>query len=519
MWRYEVALGHSDIALNARANALSAQAATTLFWREREAMNEYLLHPSPGLLKEIDDDRSGFSAQTARLARNAGLERQLLVLAEGANARFLATFAGTRAAAGQGSAAEIPAIARLNAAESAVLGPLDALKRVYERQVDQRRTARNGSDSQALAAGILGALLAVAATAGLALYSRRLLWGVHVGRIAEQHVNAFQTEYTERLQGAQAEEEADELLKRQLERSIDSSEVVILRRNNSADRLLATTPADPDLAERLADAEPRSCLAIRFAHTHQQSAAGEALVDCTLCSRGSGFTTCQPLLVSGEVIGATLVRHPEQLEDVERTSLAGAVAQAGPVLANLRNLALAQYRAATDALTGMANSRELHDTLKRMVAQAARGVTPLAALMLDLDHFKQINDRYGHAAGDDVLAAVGATIQETVRASDFSGRYGGEEFVILLPDSGRAEALTVAAKVRAAISAITIQGIADPITASIGVAIFPDDATDSATLLRSADRALYAAKSNGRNRIESTHSAIASRGEIAAPHA
>jgi diguanylate cyclase (GGDEF)-like protein len=508
IWRYEVALNHSDVALSSRSRALRAEEATTLFWREREAMNEYLLHPSPALLEEIGDDRSAFNAQAGQLVRGDELEQQLLFLAVEANTRFLQTFAEARAVAGRGSNAELPAIRRLNAAETAVLQPLDALERVYQRQVQQRRNATTSSDSQAFAAGLVGALLAVVATGGLAIYSRRLLWKVHSSRLAEQHANDLQTEFSDRLQGARVEEEADELLKRHLERSIDSSEVAILRRNNSADRLLASTGTDPDLGERLVDAEPRSCLAIRFAHTQQQGGGVEPLVGCALCSNEGGFSTCEPLLVGGEVIGATLVRHPKQLDQPERAAIAAAVAQAGPVLANLRNLALAQYRAATDALTGMANSREVHDTLKRMAAQASRNVEPLAALMLDLDHFKQINDRHGHAAGDDALAAVGTAIQDTLRASDFSGRYGGEEFVILLPNTGREQALTVAEKIRTAISAITVQAITQPITASIGVAILPEDATDSVTLLRCADRALYAAKSNGRDRVETARPAM-----------
>jgi diguanylate cyclase (GGDEF)-like protein len=136
-----------------------------------------------------------------------------------------------------------------------------------------------------------------------------------------------------------------------------------------------------------------------------------------------------------------------------------------------------------------------------MVAHASRAIAPLTAVMLDLDHFKQINDRYGHGRGDDVLAAVGSVLQATLRASDFVGRYGGEEFLILLPDTGRDEARVVAEKIRAAISTIVI-AIEQPITASLGCAVFPEDAGDPETLFRAADRALYAAKANGRNRVE-----------------
>jgi diguanylate cyclase (GGDEF)-like protein len=503
-WWYEDALRHSDAAQTARADALSAQRASTLFWREREAMNEYLLDPGPSLLAEIADAERGFDAATRDLAAGGQLEHGLIALSRAANKRFVATFAENRAVAGFGAPPEVGVVKQLNTAELGVLQPLAALQEVYDLQVEQRQAAKDTTDGQALAAALLGALIAVVATAGLALYSRRLLRNVHVRRLSEQHANASHHEFAEMLQSAVVEEEADELLKRQLQRSITASTVVVLRLNNSADRLLATTEPDPALAERLADAEPRSCLAVRFGRTHEQAPGSEPLIRCALCSRDDGCSTCQPLLVGGEVLGATLVRHPQPLAESDHAAILAAVGQAGPVLANLRNLALARFRAATDALTGLPNSREVQDTIKRMTAHANRTESPLAALILDLDHFKQINDTYGHALGDDVLAALGTTIRAALRESDFVGRYGGEEFVILLPDTAHDEAEVVAEKIRAAVATITVPGVTRPITASIGLALLADDAPDSVTLLRNADRALYTAKSNGRNRVETT---------------
>jgi diguanylate cyclase (GGDEF)-like protein len=172
------------------------------------------------------------------------------------------------------------------------------------------------------------------------------------------------------------------------------------------------------------------------------------------------------------------------------------------VLANLRNLAIAERRAETDALTGLPNNRNVTDTVRRMVANASRSVSPLAALALDLDHFNQINDTYGHGSGDEVLAAVGSTLKTACRDSDFVGRAGGEEFLILLPDTGLEAGRLVAENVRAAVAAITVASVARPITTSIGVAVLPDHAGDATSLLRHADRALYTAKKNGRNRTE-----------------
>jgi diguanylate cyclase (GGDEF)-like protein len=310
-------------------------------------------------------------------------------------------------------------------------------------------------------------------------------------------------EFVESMQLAETEEEAHDLLKRHVERSARGSSVVVLNRNNSADRLEAKTvlPEDSLLLESLAVAKPRSCLAMRSARTHERDPDSSKLVLCEVCGVIPQRAICEPLLVSGEVIGSLLVHHPDPLDVDEQRAIRESVTQSAPVIANLRTIAIAEQRAATDALTGMPNSRAARDTLKRMVAQAARSGSPLAAVLLDLDHFKQINDTYGHGAGDDVLASIGATLTSGVRESDFAGRYGGEEFLMLLPDTSAEDAAAVAEKIRALIAQTVVTGVEQPITASLGVSAFPQHAIDGDTLMRSADRALYTSKRNGRNRV------------------
>ena len=206
-------------------------------------------------------------------------------------------------------------------------------------------------------------------------------------------------------------------------------------------------------------------------------------------------------MVGGQVIGSVLVEHDADLGETGERRLAESVAQAAPVLANLRNLALAERRAATDPLTGLPNRRAVQDALKRMSAHAMRSGQPLAAIGLDLDRFKDINDRFGHEAGDTVLAHVGALLSTSVRASDVVGRLGGEEFVILAPDTDAAGAATLAENLRAALQREGVPGVEREVTASFGVAILPDHAQTGEALLRLADRAQYAAKAGGRNRV------------------
>ena len=159
------------------------------------------------------------------------------------------------------------------------------------------------------------------------------------------------------------------------------------------------------------------------------------------------------------MIGSVLLSRPTPYSEAEEQRIRESVSQAAPVLANLRNLAIAEIRAATDGLTGLPNKRAVTDTLKRMFAQAATTRSPLALLLLDLDHFKQVNDQHGHPVGDQVLANVGAALRGVLRNRDFAGRNGGEEFAILLPDTEIAAALEIAERVRAAIAEISLPGI------------------------------------------------------------
>ena len=319
--------------------------------------------------------------------------------------------------------------------------------------------------------------------------------------LSSAHESA-QTEFIETLQATASEEEAHSLVKRHLERSLPGGAVTVLTRNNSNNRLeAATAPRDGDpLAGRLVGAEPRACLALRLGRTHREG-QDDQLLECGVCEHGAAArSTCEPLLVGGEVIGSVLVSHDEELGHSEDSRITMTVAQAAPVLANLRNLALAEFRANNDSLTGLPNKRATEDTFKRMIAQAQRSVAPLSVLMLDLDHFKKVNDQFGHGKGDEVLAAVGAAIDEVLRESDFAGRFGGEEFLILLPDTGIDGAGRLAERLRESITAITIPGIDRGITASLGLAELVEHGGTPAGLLREADRALYAAKAAGRNR-------------------
>ena len=164
--------------------------------------------------------------------------------------------------------------------------------------------------------------------------------------------------------------------------------------------------------------------------------------------------------------------------------------------------------AALDPLTGVANRRSLIAALDRDVARAQRMREPMALMMVDIDHFKDVNDRYGHPAGDRVLCSVVNVLRQRVRAQDLVGRYGGEEFMVLLPDTGLTGAQQLARALCKAVeeSRCPADGVPGPgiaVTVSIGVFGGRLESGDSwDMLIAAADRALYQAKNNGRNRVE-----------------
>jgi len=159
--------------------------------------------------------------------------------------------------------------------------------------------------------------------------------------------------------------------------------------------------------------------------------------------------------------------------------------------------------AMVDPLTGVANRRYFYQRAAIEIGAAHRRHSPLACLMLDIDFFKSVNDEHGHAAGDQVLKRVAETCAAGIRPYDLLGRLGGEEFAVLLPDADPATAGMIAERLRIAISAspALVDGVALPVTVSIGVSVLaPEDAAID-PLLDRADRALYEAKHGGRNRV------------------
>jgi diguanylate cyclase (GGDEF)-like protein len=354
-----------------------------------------------------------------------------------------------------------------------------------------------GRIGHGLAAALVGGLtivLVVSAAVGVGRRERR-------GGARSQR----QRELRELLQASMTQSESRRLLIRHVQRIVPGSAVAVLHRDDDEDRLEAAL-AGPVLTGplqyiRTEHLRQSSCMAVRRSRAYERPAGADPLLECEVCGQVTGAIACEPLRVGGRVIGSVLVAHDQAIRSAQRGELAESVVEAAPILASQRALELAEWRAASDPLTGLPNRRAAEETMRRMAAHAGRTLTPLSALMVDLDRFKQINDRHGHDRGDKALAIIGRVLATSVRASDFAARYGGEEFLVLLPDTDRRGAIEAAEKVRHAIADAEL-AVVGALTASIGVAAIPEDAVEPGQMVHKAGRALYVAKARGRNRVE-----------------
>jgi len=252
--------------------------------------------------------------------------------------------------------------------------------------------------------------------------------------------------------------------------------------------------------------DPESCWALRTGHPHLVL-AGDNTARCGHADDVKNTYLCVPILAQGEALGILHIQATDQnpsLGEAEMSFKTTFAAQVGLSVANIRLREALRAQSTKDPLTGLYNRRYLQETLDREIRRAIRSEQALGILMLDLDHFKKFNDTYGHEAGDAVLRETGSFLVRSIRAEDFVCRYGGEEFVVVLPTADLRAAEARAERIRAKLRDLVIMhngrslGL---ITASIGVAALPAHGTSEKDLLQAADAALYCAKREGRDRV------------------
>jgi diguanylate cyclase (GGDEF)-like protein len=247
------------------------------------------------------------------------------------------------------------------------------------------------------------------------------------------------------------------------------------------------------------------CWALRRGTTFPISEASQGLV-CghadACCVEGGPAFVCQPLIAQNNLLGLLYrERAPDSSDGADQLGVMLAE-QVSLAIANLELREQLRSQAIRDPLTDLYNRRFLEDALIREVARSARDGKPLALAILDIDHFKRINDSHGHAAGDAVLRGLGRLLRDTVRETDIVGRLGGEEFLLLLPGVSLEAAEQRVQQLLDAVRRLQVMrsgGTVDGITASIGLAVMPLHATRGDALMAAADAALYLAKGQGRN--------------------
>lgn len=213
---------------------------------------------------------------------------------------------------------------------------------------------------------------------------------------------------------------------------------------------------------------------------------------------------CVPLVTRGKVFGVVTLTHREKKGAFTQAHEDLLTLLAGHISLNMENYRLSQL-SATDSLTGLYNHAHILKRLEEEVAAARRYHESVTVLMMDIDHFKTVNDTYGHPAGDKVLLGLADLIRRNIRESDIAGRYGGEEFAVILPLTRKAGGGVIAERLRK-----TIAGAQFPlpqgnllVTVSIGLSNYPEDGIEGGEILEKADQALYQAKTAGRNRVHS----------------
>ncbi|HEV2323184.1 MAG TPA: diguanylate cyclase [Terracidiphilus sp.] len=252
--------------------------------------------------------------------------------------------------------------------------------------------------------------------------------------------------------------------------------------------------------------EPSACWALRAGHPHLV-VAGDTTARCAHAVGLKNTYLCIPILAQGEALGIMHFQATDELPTMGDSELSFKTTFAGQVGLSVANIKLREALRAQsikDPLTGLYNRRYLAEMMEREIRRAVRSEQSLGVLMLDLDHFKKFNDTYGHDAGDTVLREAASFLTRSIRVEDIVCRYGGEEFVVILPtadlNASQARAERIRSKMREL--AVLHQGQSlGMITASVGVAALPQHGTSPKALLEAADAALYRAKREGRDRV------------------
>lgn len=253
------------------------------------------------------------------------------------------------------------------------------------------------------------------------------------------------------------------------------------------------------------DFVPEECWALRRGRAHI-ALPDQPAPSCQHMLRSAPTALCLPLIAHGETLGVLSMTsmRPYSISENKLQAVKSVAEQASLTLANLRLQEVLRTQSTQDSLTGLFNRRYMEATLERETARARRQQLPLSVIMLDVDHFKKFNDLYGHEAGDAVLSEVGRMLRRMSRTEDIACRYGGEEFILILPGASLEIAVGRAEAIGRACRDLQMQHNNQhlgQLTVSLGVASFPEHGERYEAVIATADSALYEAKVQGRDRV------------------
>jgi diguanylate cyclase (GGDEF)-like protein len=315
--------------------------------------------------------------------------------------------------------------------------------------------------------------------------------------------------YSEAVTQCTSESEVYDQILHALRDRFQAEQVIIFKLRQEEDYLEAVASLNPlpeDLQEWPVIEGKHRCKAVRMGRPfHVNDVSVEPLCPAKFAEPTKGSYYCGPLIAGGIIIGAIRLQGATGLWTPERESLVESyLSTTASVLSNLHLLQTMREQANMDPLTGLYNRRFCKDYARKLMAMARRKDTPLGFIMMDLDHFKNINDVYGHEIGDRILKQFSKTVTQSMRETNLTARLGGEEFIILLPDTGAKACQVVAERIRNAVARMAVPQVKEkpipPVTVSLGIAVYPEHGASLEEMLQVSDRALYESKRAGRNR-------------------
>ncbi|MEW6117855.1 MAG: diguanylate cyclase [Nitrospirota bacterium] len=337
----------------------------------------------------------------------------------------------------------------------------------------------------------------------------------YVGELEQRNREiALLAEMNSLLQACLNADEVSQILDRTIKQIFpDESGIVYLF--NSQQGILESIAIWGDFKATEHVLSPRECWALRLGRTYLSGTGRAEMVCPHIVPQPDTAYLCVPMIALSEALGLLHLQfngrwaaYPEEARERKirgKQRLAEAVAESIALsLANFKLRETLYIQSIHDPLTGLFNRRYMDELLGKELHRMLRKELPLSLIMLDIDHFKIFNDTFGHDAGDMLLRELGGFLQHQIRTEDFACRYGGEEFILILPETPLESARQRAEQLRRNIKDLTIQHRGQtlgPVTLSLGVAVFPLHGDNSEALLRAADAALYRAKAEGRDKV------------------